>query len=491
MKKIISFLVLFVVSIIPASVYAFEFICDSNLYQYGDTISCKLIGDMSAYDKLSGTISSDDLLSCERSNIAPGLTASDSSNSTYFELSGLPENKELINFACNITRNVESITDTQISIDDFKYHVITSSSNDLSEIIRSDYIKIEPYEVNQETDTKPRDVSSADIRLKELNIPELDFTFSQFITEYNIEALYEVESISLNYVLNNETSLIFIDGDTNLRVGRNVIDIYITSEDGLRTNCYTINIIRLARGVEIYYEEKDASLSSLTITGYSIKFEKNVFEYNLHLTSDVDEVKINAITTYSGATYSITQPEKLVNGSTIKILVSSSDDSTKQEYLIHITKDAQKKDYSLVIIITVLAVAFVVTIVIFILTAQKKKIENPLLKFKKKERSNTENNTQTTNNGVPVETQNVVANQSQEVTNNVGTNLNNNEVTPINEAVANINQTPALDNYSNITPANVNQALTEVQSNVNSNNQNQINNQIVNSQNTNNNQLNQ
>lgn len=482
MKKIISFLVLFVISIIPASVSAFELRCNKNTYQYGEQIYCGLFGDMGTYDKLEGVITSSDPISCSSTDVDTGLLTGNITENNYFSLTGTPSNSNLLTFTCNITRNVESSTNTQISITNFLYHKASDSASEQSEIIKSDYIKIEPYLVSQEVDTKPRDTTNADTRLKSLNIPELDFTFSQFITEYNIEVLYEVESISLNYLLNDELSSVYIDGDTNLKVGKNIIDIYVTSEDGLRTNCYTINILRLARGVEIYYEEKDASLSSLTITGYAIKFEKNIFEYNLHLTSDIDEVKINPITTYSGATYSITQPEKLVNGSTIKILVSSADDSTKQEYLIHITKDAPKKDYSVLIIISVLAFAFVGTITIFILTSQKKKIENPLLKFKKNKKNN---------NVIQPENQNVVVNQTQEVTNNNVTEPVNSEVPPANQENINIVQTQPLENYSNITPENINKALTEVQTNVNPTTQDQINNENVSTNNTNNNQLNQ
>lgn len=385
MKDYFKLLVLLFICFIPANAYAYSLSCDNSTHKVGDVFSCTISGNNLAYDKLSGTIESDDALSCKRASVSPGLEVLESSTDTYFDLSGTTSSEELVVLSCQVVSNPDDTINATVSINDFTYHVLDSGGNDSTEILRSDFIKIEHKDEDEPTDTKPRDISDPSVRPRRLVSKELNVTFSQFITEYTVEVLFETEEVTFDYELNDPTSNLRIEGDTNLQVGNNTIDIYITNADGTKEACYTFYIERLARGEEIYYPESDSTLKSMVIPGYSIGFNKDNLEYKIHLTRDVDSVNINTIPNYERATVSINNTDNLKNGDIIAVEVTSADETSKTTYKIFVTKDAPKKDYSTLIVVSLLALAFVGTIAIFIITNNRKK-SDPLLSIKTNKR---------------------------------------------------------------------------------------------------------
>ncbi len=385
MRKYFKLLVLLFISFIPVNTYAYSLSCDNSTLKVGDVFSCTISGSNASYDKLSGTIESDDALSCKRANISPGLEVLASSTDTFFDLSGTTSSEDLIVLSCQVVSNPDDTLNATVYVNDFTYHVAGSGTNETSEILRSDFIKIEHKDESGPVDTKPREISDPSVRPRRLVSKELNLTFSQFITEYTVEVLFETEEVTFDYELNDPTSTLRIEGDTKLQVGNNTIDIYITNADGTKEACYTFYVERLARGEEIYYPESDSTLKSMVIPGYSIGFNKDNLEYRIHLTRDVNSVNINTIPNYERATVSITNTDNLKNGDVIAVEVTSADETSKTTYKIFVTKDAPKKDYSTIIIVSILALAFIGTIAIFIITNNKKK-SDPLLSIKTNKR---------------------------------------------------------------------------------------------------------
>lgn len=458
MIKKIKYILILLLVIFPINIYAYELTCDSGSFTYGQNFSCKLSGDIKNYDKLSGTITHDDNISCERASIGSGLTESEGNTSTYFNLVGTPNNNELVTIKCSVTEKLTESTNTRVYIPDFTYHELNSGVDERKENPSSDYIKLDAYNEETPTDTKPRNVSNPDTRLKTLSAEGLNLTFSQFITEYNVEVLYEVEELNLLYTTNNQTSSVKVEGNTKLEVGNNIIDLYVTNASGTETTCYTLNITRLARGEDIYYPESDSSLESMTIPGFAIGFDKNVFEYKIHLTRDISNINVNAKTTYDGATISISPTDNLKNGSLVTVTVTSQDETNTTVYKINITKDAPKKDYSSIIILVVLGIALIGVIALFILTSQKKKKNDPLLSLKKSKRKM--NKGESFDSSIVPETneQNTIS-QTEDASVPVNTlNLNNsNTIAPTpteTTQVASFNQVTPVNNPTVITSPN-------------------------------------
>lgn len=479
MKHNLKYILILLLIIFPINIYAYELTCDNGSYTYGQSFTCRVTGDIKNYDKLSGTITYDSNIQCEKVGISPGLIEASGSNKSYFNLTGIPQNNELVTIKCNVTDKVSSTTNSTVNISDFKYHELNSGVDESQEILRSDYVKIDVYNEEKPVETKPRNVSNPDTRLKTLSAEGLNLTFSQFITEYNLEVLFEVEKLNLLYTTNNQTSMVRVEGNTDLEVGNNVIDIYVTNANGSETTCYTLNINRLARGENIYYPESDSSLESMTIPGFAINFDKNIFEYKIHLTRNMNSVNVNAEATHPGATISVSPTDNLKNGSLITVTVTSQDESSETVYKINVTKDAPKKDYSSIIILIVIVIALVGVIALFIITSQNKKRNDSLLNLKNNKRkvnkgkkfdaSIVPETPQVTNPEVP---------ENQESVNTLNLN-NSNTVAPTpteNTQIASFNQATPAVNPTVITDPNTqlnnqNEAPIDNQNNNNSQNQ--------------------
>ena len=116
------------------------------------------------------------------------------------------------------------------------------------------------------------------------------------------------------------------DGTQNLQVGDNSFDITVTAEDGTTQETYTINI---------YKENNDATLSSLTVTSdpagsLDKTFDPNVTTYTYTADPDETEVTIAATATDSAnATVAGEGTYNPKNTSSINITVTAEDGTTK------------------------------------------------------------------------------------------------------------------------------------------------------------------
>lgn len=455
MKKITKYLVLLFVLIFPCKIYAYELTCDNGSYTYNDSFNCYLKGAANVdYDTLTGTLQTNNNLTCTRLSVADGFTVNDDTSDYYIDLQGIPTTDIFVTYNCQVTNKITSITNTQLEINDFKYHIRNSGVDASTEILSTDYIVLNPYEEETPSDTKPRDVSNQNSRLKTLKDDNLNITFSQFITEYNVEVLYEVNELNLELIPNNSEAIVEVIGDSKLSVGKNIIDIYVTSPAGDAKTCYTLYITRLARGEDIYYPERDASLSSMTVTGYSIKFDKNIYEYSLYITRDVDSINVNTTTTHEGATVSISPTDNLKDGSVVSVTVKSEDESNTLVYKIKIAKEAEKKDYSAIIFLAIIGALIIILIVLFITSSQKKKKNDPLLTAAKQKRKINKGKKFDVNAVPETNISNQVSNESQQNVTDANT-LNNTNITQ--HVDNNINQAsnvttqdnPAINNLQN------------------------------------------
>ncbi len=389
MKNKWYLLLILVVTFLPLNIYAYDIQCESGPFSFEDYFYCHVTGVANTnYEELSGTITNTDFVSCVYNSYSDGLRENSTSDNKSFNLAGTPKSENLVTYRCQVVAKVSTPVQDQVTINNFRYHITNDSPADTAYVLRSNQIELAEYTettTTKATDDKPRDTSNGNSLLSRLESEELDITFSRFITEYNVEVLYEVESININATPANSDATVTITGNENLQVGRNVIDITVVSPDNASTTVYSIYVNRLPRGETVYYPESDASLFSLSVPGYSIPFESGIFEYTIHLEDDVDSIEVNAEPTYENAIVSISNTNNLTNGSIVTITVTSEDNTNSQRYRINITKDPEKRDYTSLIIIIAFVAAIIIFIVIFIITAQRKN-NDPILKVKKEKR---------------------------------------------------------------------------------------------------------
>ncbi len=388
MKKITYLVVLISILLFPSIVSAYELSCGNGPYSFDDTFECKVKGANNInYDLMSGSIEKSEYVSCLVSSPAEGMKSKTSDVTNKFDLTGRSVNDDIVTFKCQIIAKPTEDISNQVMINNFTYHDSTSQAKEMVEVLRSNTFTIKKYDetATKPVDTKPRDTSNSNSRLRGVTAEGLDFTFSSFITEYNIDVLYEVDQIELMILPYNLDATYRVVGSQKLSIGDNVIDIYVTSPDGLSTTCYTLYIKRLPRGEQVYHAEADATLKDLIISGQNINFEKEKEEYTININYDVNSVDINAVPTVEEAKVTISNFSELENGDVITITVESQDGTSVKKYLITVNKALAPYDYTKILTLGGIGLLGFILIILFIRSSKKSK-EDPLLKIKKDKR---------------------------------------------------------------------------------------------------------
>ncbi len=386
MKKRYCFYFL-LVCLIPLHVHAYELNCDVGPLKFNTAFYCTVIGPENVnYTSISGTIKENEYASCMVSYDGNGLTSElETKASKNFSYRGRTLSDVITQYKCQVIKKPASDMQIQLQIDNFKYQVEGETSSK-EEVLRSNSINLLQYiEPTTITTTKPRDTSNSNARLKSITDPSLNFSFSGFKTEYNLQVPFEVQRLNLSIEPFNKEASIRTVGNMNLSVGNNMIDIYVTSPDGKARTCYTLTITRLEEGKKVYQTEEDSSLSNLTIIGHSIPFKKETLEYSIHLDKNTSSLKIEPVTSQAGATYAINKTEGLQNGDRILITVTSPDKSTTTVYQIKVTKDVPKKSNIQYFILGGLGIVVFLVLVLIIYTNKKNK-NDPIIRLKKEKK---------------------------------------------------------------------------------------------------------
>ncbi|MCM1053584.1 MAG: cadherin-like beta sandwich domain-containing protein [Ruminococcus sp.] len=176
-------------------------------------------------------------------------------------------------------------------------------------------------------------------RLLDLSISEgkLNPDFDPDIYYYAANLPNSTESVIISATKESDGSVVTGTGLVNLEVGRNVFPVTVTSKEG-NVNTYTIVIYRA--------NNNDATLSSLSITGYPIKpvFSKAMTRYSATVMSD--EIEVIAIPTDKNSKVEITGNKDLVDGvNTVTIKVTAPDEVTTKTYTITVTKVKSTNNY--------------------------------------------------------------------------------------------------------------------------------------------------
>ena len=206
----------------------------------------------------------------------------------------------------------------------------------------------------------------ADATLKSLTIDEVDLNFESEIFDYEVTVLRNVSSLEIEAIPTDNEATVKIDNPRNLEIGENTVKIEVDNDGNIKT--YTIKVTKL--------DEEDitlANLKSLTIEGYTINFQEDVYEYNLEI-GDVNFLVIDAIPKVDTAKVEITGNLDLVDGSIIKIKVSY-DDEISNVYRLNISKNlsVNESNITLKIVIIVVVVLIVIAVVVLLIIQKKKK----------------------------------------------------------------------------------------------------------------------
>ena len=123
------------------------------------------------------------------------------------------------------------------------------------QVISEDKTKEDKYKINV---TKTTNIESANANLETLAVREgsLDQEFNYNITNYNVEIPNETTKVEILAIPQSQKAKVIIDGNNEMKVGNNYIQINVIAEDGITNKKYQLIVHRRDEKEQIQYEEE-------------------------------------------------------------------------------------------------------------------------------------------------------------------------------------------------------------------------------------------
>lgn len=202
------------------------------------------------------------------------------------------------------------------------------------------------------TQPKEEEKKSNDSTLKSLVIEgyELYPAFDSNTRDYNLRVTNDITKLTVVPTVNNGKASYKVQGQAEeLLVGKNVITVVVTAEDGSSSN-YIINVTRDREGLNVehikfFYIDEAGVKQELNLNPV---FGAEVFEYDLGIISHlISKLNVEVLANFEEAKIEVTGNENLVEGeNTITVTVtmpSASEEETDEvlTYTIKVQKQAE------------------------------------------------------------------------------------------------------------------------------------------------------
>lgn len=182
---------------------------------------------------------------------------------------------------------------------------------------------------------------SNDNSLKDLSVPgyTLSPVFNKDNLDYTLKVPNNATKIDVKAITNNEKSSVKIVGNTDLKVGNNVVTVEVTAEDGSKKT-YKITVTREEEKKNEPVLDSDATLSKLNVGGYTLSpaFNKNKFSYSITVPSNVGNLTVQAIASSSKAKVTISGNSNLKPGMNYITVTVTAENGNKNTYTVNVTK---------------------------------------------------------------------------------------------------------------------------------------------------------
>ena len=138
---------------------------------------------------------------------------------------------------------------------------IIDGKNEVTLKVVKKNMEIDTYEINIFKNYK-ENLDYENATLSKLEIEGVDINFNPNTYEYEIN-IEQQERLNINYVQTSEFSTVKISGNSNFKIGENIIKIAVTSKDKNTTNIYVIK----ANKIISVFEEKSSEVEEINILG--------------------------------------------------------------------------------------------------------------------------------------------------------------------------------------------------------------------------------
>ena len=256
-------------------------------------------------------------------------------------------NKNTTSYSLTVPNNVSSVT-LNATKESAKSSLIgpgnknlNVGANNLSVVVTAENGDKRTYTVTVTRQSASQ--KSSDNTLKDLNVPgyTLSPAFNKDNLDYTLKVPNTATKIDVKAITNNEKASVKIVGNTDLKVGNNVVTVEVTAEDGSKKT-YKINVTREEEKKNEPVLDSDATLSKLNVGGYTLSpaFNKNKFSYSITVPSNVNDLSVQAVASSSKAKVTISGNSSLKTGMNHITITVTAENGNKNTYTVNVTKKA-------------------------------------------------------------------------------------------------------------------------------------------------------
>ena len=133
---------------------------------------------------------------------------------------------------------------------------------------------------------------NTNLSILRLNHEGISPEFKKDIKEYYFVTNDKIEKLDITAVPENPDATVTITGNNNLKIGENVIEIKVESQDKTKTSSYKINLTKTNN-----LETANANLETLAVREATLEpeFDNNITQYKLEIPNEVDKIDVLAI----------------------------------------------------------------------------------------------------------------------------------------------------------------------------------------------------
>ncbi len=195
-------------------------------------------------------------------------------------------------------------------------------------------------------------VTESNAYLSNLGITPNDFSGFRYATmTYDVTVPENVEEVEVYATPMNANAEVTGTGTKTLEAGKNTFEVTVTSEDGTKTNTYTINVTRQGDASsnttvgtttsQTTSEEEGDGLDSLRIGDLQLSpsFSTNVYEYTAKYVGQETSLSVQAVATDASYKVEVTGNQDLKEGDNlITIVVSDTNGENVATYQVTLNK---------------------------------------------------------------------------------------------------------------------------------------------------------
>lgn len=270
------------------------------------------------------------------------------------ENSNYSNNRIIYTWVSNTGKNLQGI-----ETEEFQFKVLKEEKANiavLGEFYNQEGKKLEIDNTNIELEVKKNENSteetaevikyagesdSASLSVLRLNHEGISPEFQKNQKEYYFVTDTKIDNLEVTAIPENANATVNITGNRNLKIGKNLIEINVISEDKTKEDVYKIYVTKTTN-----IETANANLETLAVRESMLnpEFNYNITNYNVEIPYEMERVEILAIPQSQKAKLSIVgNNEMKVGNNYIQINVIAEDGITDKKYELNVYRRNEKE----------------------------------------------------------------------------------------------------------------------------------------------------